>query len=111
MTSRRRKNMNRIIDLSKDRIDEVICKASGAEDAVLGLYKLCFSDDEWDACSMVDGYPEVSVATAERILDGLQTEFTDERGFIMMMWLDKGFSVREDVEDWKINLRNVELRA
>lgn len=97
------------IELSKAMIDQIMKESEDIYDALLRLYKVALP--EWDAISEVDGYPIVSKATALYILDGGSHlgSLTSGQSFAML-WLNKGFSSRESVADWEIDMSAVTVK-
>jgi len=92
------------IKLSKETIDKAFEKAEKQSDYAINLYKLAFS--EWDDIKHVDGYPRVSETTNKYIFDKAISFDKKNHPNVMNggLWLDKGFSINEKVNDWEITL-------
>jgi hypothetical protein len=94
--------MEKLIDFNETKIEEIVRGASTPEEALLGLYKACYTKEEWDACKQLVGHPKASRKTVDSILQTMQSVFPENKQAIMMMWVNLGFSMNPDMEDWKV---------
>ncbi len=83
---------------------------SSVPEVLVGFYKAAFGEETWEKINRLEGHPQVSQATAERCIEELKARFPNEQNTIMMLWVDKGFSVRKNIEDWKVKLCDYELK-
>jgi hypothetical protein len=91
------------IGLPEHEIEEYIFEAENAEDGILVLFKRVIPHWDWLE-SMKLGVVQISGRTAEVIIGTLQKTFPNEKQKIIMLWMNYGFSVNPDIEDFKVRL-------
>lgn len=96
-------------ELSKETIDNIFETATGQQECVKELYKVAIPD--WEKVEKVNGFPKVGVVTHAYLFD--KAIAFDKKhhpdvmaGGAMLNW---GFSVDEDIKDWKVYVGNVTL--
>jgi len=101
---------NDMANLTKEQIDEVFEKAEHQRDYTIGLYEKAIPD--FDNVVEVGGYPHVSKDTGLYITR--QAIVFDQKHHPTVMngglWLNQGFSTREYVPDWTVDLNDCNIR-
>lgn len=84
------------MELKQETVDKIIEGSSNASEAVLGLIKAAVPDfDKLDVVKI----PRVSDNTNKYIYEKVHD--LDPEG-APLMWLQYGFGVQKDAEDWKV---------
>ena len=90
--------------LSKETIDRIVEKSGDQADMTIALYEHVFPG--WDQIKSIDGWPYVSMKTAQYIAQQIS-----EKGWPMLgVWFNKGFgSRREYTVDWMVCCEDVRV--
>ncbi|MHA2094584.1 MAG: hypothetical protein ACW98F_08145 [Candidatus Hodarchaeales archaeon] len=91
-----------MITLVPDRIDKFFENQDHQADVLIGLYKYVFPD--WDNIESIDGWPKISYDTSLYICQKFMDFDKIYHPNVMNggLWMNKGFSVDYDVDDWKV---------
>lgn len=95
--------------LTKDQIDSIFEEADHQVDYVIGLYREVIPG--WEQIHRLSGYPRVSKKTSTYIYRKVQ-EFDEEHHPNCLpggLWMNKGFSTDKELEDWMVDLSEVEV--
>ncbi len=95
------KSMNRMY-LSKGSIEVLLHASESFEEFLLKLYKSVVTED-WDRIENFNGYPEANSNTIKVILKLSHEKFEDSTR-VNLVWLNKGFSINDELEDWFIGI-------
>jgi hypothetical protein len=96
--------MEKIVQLSPERIKEIYKFSPNGIDYMCNLYKEVVP--EFDSVKFIDGYPEISHNTAKFIIESVK----EESMAFCMLWLNKGFSCNNpDMKDWEVDTSNIKL--
>jgi len=100
------------IELSKETIDEIFNTNTHQHDVALELYKIAFPN--WDDIEELDGWPSVSRATGEYIMQRF-IHFDREFHPTVInggLWMNNGFSTLDTdyLEDWVIDTAKVNVK-
>jgi hypothetical protein len=102
-----------IVEISVRKIDEIIAKGE-IVDCSHGLLILNqWAIPHWDWVDSVKiGAVQVSRITAEYIIGRLKKVLSEQQQEVMMLWLNYGWSINEDLADWRceINFDKVEYK-
>ena len=93
--------MNRMY-ISKGSVEMLLHASDCFEEFLLKLYKSVVTDD-WDKIDNFNGYPKANNNTIKEILK-LSHEKFEDTGQVNLVWLNKGFSINDDLEDWFIGI-------
>ena len=93
----------------KGFISDLFSKHDHQKDVLIELYKLVFP--EWDEISRIRGYPEVG--SDMWLFIGRLFQNFDRNHHPNCMpggaWMNTGFSVNHELEDWEISFDNCEV--
>jgi len=99
-----------MIDFDKETIS-MICEKHDSDhpdSLLLELYKHVYGKT-WKKIKYLIGYPKVSKTTAEFILGKMQNKCSNYKNELMMIWVDKGFGIDENIMNWKLQPAKYEL--
>jgi len=71
-------------------------------DFLLKLYKAVVTED-WDRIKTFNTFPQANTKTVNEILELSYGKFED-RVQINLTWMNKGFSINDELEDWFIGI-------
>ena len=84
------------------KIDEIAKKSNNYVELVVNLY--LYAVDKFESAQSIIGYPIISMNTFSYIAAHVKW---DEKASFNMLWLQKGFTVVNDMEDFCIDLDRV----
>ena len=72
-------------------------------DFLIKLYGAVVTDD-WDNIETFNDFPQANTNTINEILKLSYGKFFNDRVQINLTWLNKGFSINDELEDWYIGI-------
>lgn len=90
------------IELTQETIDNLFKDATNQGDVLIALYKIAFPD--WDNIRKLSGWPSISNKTSDYLFKKF-IEFDRKYHPDVIgggCWLNSGFSVEKNLDDWKI---------
>ena len=95
--------MNRMY-ISKGSVEMLLHASESFIEFLIKLYCAVVVDD-WDRIETFNSFPQANTKTTNEIL-GLSYGKFEDRAQINLTWLNKGFSVNDELEDWFIGIPN-----
>ncbi len=92
----------KLVKLSAARIKKIVEAADRHDDALVDFFAELYTPAEWRLCKYIDGYAYASKTTVDKILEMLFIKFPDKQQTINLMWLNMGYSVNNNIPDWKV---------
>lgn len=83
--------------LPKEVIKKIVKESENSTIATLKLYKYVF--DDWDYIETIAGFPVISKETGIFIMELMVETFPEEK-FPGGIWINKGFSTNDDLDDF-----------
>lgn len=96
-----------MVELTKERIDELALSSESSEDLLINLFKEVFPN--WDDIEKINGYPVCSKKTNMYLCKVFIHKGRKKDSFPGGLWLNYGFSPSEEIPDWQVDIYNCPL--
>jgi len=88
--------------ISEGAVQSLLHNSESFVEFLVKLYSAVITDD-WDDIEIFNNFPQANKYTVEIILKLAHEKFEDTVQ-VNLTWLNKGFSVNDDLEDWFVGI-------
>jgi len=91
------------IGISEQDIKDIISDEITTTDAMLAIYKWAVPHWEWVERIKI-GAVQISIKTGEYIIDEIAAIDPKNKAKFLLLWMNQGPSIGEDMSDWRIQI-------
>ena len=88
--------------ISEGAVQSLLHNSESFVEFLIKLYSAVVTVD-WDKIETFNDYPQANTTTIKKILELAHNKFDDPTE-VNLNWLNKGFSINDDLEDWFIGI-------